>query len=177
MPSFSTVLTWETILSSTQRIEIGILFPHLSQSAVIPHLTAMIPVLLDLLDISPCFASMIRVWAPIISDPPPSINPVSELNRRRRKKLLQWGRDSEDEGVIDRIDRNWLIRERRPLGTAAMISNRSDLQWLKSKRRRREMQKPELSRLLRRVLDGRQNDNQSLYLKKRVSILFISLFL
>ncbi|CAN7017683.1 hypothetical protein Bca4012_032979 [Brassica carinata] len=42
--------------SSTQRIETGTLAPHLSQSVVIPHLTAMIPVLLDLGDISPGFA-------------------------------------------------------------------------------------------------------------------------
>ena len=88
------------MLSSTQRMETGTLAPHLSQRAVIPHFTAMIPVLFELRDISPAFASMIRV-----GDSSPSSNPASELNRRMRKKL-EWGGDCEDEGVRDRIDRN-----------------------------------------------------------------------
>ena len=144
MPSFSTVLTWETMLSSTQRMETGTLAPHLSQRAVIPHFTAMIPVLLELRDISPGFASMIRVG----SDSLPSSNPASELNRRMRKKLERGG-DCEDEGVKDRIDRNWVMRETRPLDTAAMCfeSYRIEASMAEEETRRRR-------RLLRRVLDG-----------------------
>ena len=58
MPSFSGVLTWDTILSSTQRTLIGTLLPHLSQSALIPHFTAIKPVLLELGFITPCFSSI-----------------------------------------------------------------------------------------------------------------------
>ena len=58
------------------------------QRAVILHLTAMTPVLSELRDISPGFAWMIRVGAPIISDSLlPLTNPSSELNRQMRKKV------------------------------------------------------------------------------------------
>ena len=78
------------MLSSTQRIETGTLAPHLSQSVVIPHLTAMIPVLLDLGDIS------------------------LELNRLMRKKL-NWGRDYEDTAamVSNRIGSKLQWRKKR----------------------------------------------------------------
>ena len=61
-PSFSGVLTWETMLSSTHSTVIGILAPHLSQSALIPHFTAISPVRLELGLIKPGFRSIIRFW-------------------------------------------------------------------------------------------------------------------
>lgn len=48
------------MLSSTQRIEIGILAPHLSQSAVIPHFTAITPVRCECGVITLGFASIVR---------------------------------------------------------------------------------------------------------------------
>lgn len=59
MSSLSGVLTWVTMLSSTQRMEMGTLAPHLFQRAVIPHLTAIIPVRLEPGLITLAFASMI----------------------------------------------------------------------------------------------------------------------
>jgi len=50
------------MLSSTQSTVIGILAPHLSQSALIPHFTAISPVRLELGLIKPGFGSIIRVW-------------------------------------------------------------------------------------------------------------------
>lgn len=82
-PSFSTVLTWVTILSSTQRTVVGTLLPHLSQTAVIPHLTAMIPVRLELEPITPGFASMIRCFS--ISNPSPSSTSDSAVNLLKKK--------------------------------------------------------------------------------------------
>jgi len=49
------------MLSSTQRIEIGTLAPHLSQSAVIPHFTAITPVLCEFGVITLGFASILRI--------------------------------------------------------------------------------------------------------------------
>jgi hypothetical protein len=49
------------MLSSTQRIEIGILAPHLSQSAVIPHFTAITPVRREFGVITLGFASIVRI--------------------------------------------------------------------------------------------------------------------
>lgn len=48
------------MLSSTQRIEMGILAPHLSQSAVIPHFTAITPVRCEFGVITLGFASIVR---------------------------------------------------------------------------------------------------------------------
>jgi len=48
------------MLSSTQRIEIGILAPHLSQCAVIPHFTATRPVRREFGVITLGFASIVR---------------------------------------------------------------------------------------------------------------------
>lgn len=59
-PSFSGVLTWDTMLSSTQSTVIGILAPHLSHSALIPHFTAISPVRLELGVIALGFGSIIR---------------------------------------------------------------------------------------------------------------------
>lgn len=60
MPSVSGVLTWETTLSSTQRMEMGILAPRLSHNAVTPHLTPITPVRFEYGVIRPGMASMIR---------------------------------------------------------------------------------------------------------------------
>lgn len=60
IPSFSMVLTCETILSSTQSTVTGILAPHLSHSADIPHLTAITPVRFELGAITPGLASIIE---------------------------------------------------------------------------------------------------------------------
>jgi len=49
------------MLSSTQRIEIGTLAPHLSQSAVIPHFTAITPVHCEFGVIMLGFASILRI--------------------------------------------------------------------------------------------------------------------
>jgi hypothetical protein len=49
------------MLSSTQRIEIGILAPHLSQSAVIPHFTAITPVRREFGVITLGFASIVCI--------------------------------------------------------------------------------------------------------------------
>lgn len=61
MPSFSGVLTWETMLSSNQRMVMGTRSPHLSHRAVIPHLIAIAPVRLEFGVMIPGFPSMIRV--------------------------------------------------------------------------------------------------------------------
>lgn len=69
-PSFSKVLTWETMLSSNQSTVMGILAPHLSQTADIPHFTAIAPVLLELGDITPGLGTSIRGSSSIrVSDP------------------------------------------------------------------------------------------------------------
>lgn len=67
-PSFSGVLIWDTMLSSTQSTVIGILAPHLSQSALIPHFTAMSPVRLEFGVITLGFGSIIRVWIAAASE-------------------------------------------------------------------------------------------------------------
>lgn len=68
MPSFSGILTWETILSSNHRMLMGILAPHLSHNAVIPHFTAITPVRLELGVITPGSALIIRESLPSFTE-------------------------------------------------------------------------------------------------------------
>lgn len=81
IPSISGVFTWHTMFSSIQRTVMGTLAPHLSQSALIPHLTAITPVLLELGVITPGLGSMIRGCTPMMSD---------SLNSETALKLLNW---------------------------------------------------------------------------------------
>lgn len=77
MPSFSGIFTWETMLSSNQRIDMGILAPHLSHTAVIPHFTAIAPLRLESRAMTPGFASMIRELMGSLSSSASALNILS----------------------------------------------------------------------------------------------------
>ena len=105
----SGVFTWQTTLSSTHNTVIGILAPHLSQSAVIPHLIPIAPVLLESGRITLGFASIILPpKQPSTSSSPPASN-GSALNHRLK---------SAGEGLAERER-----RKRRPLDAADMEIN------------------------------------------------------
>lgn len=107
--SLSGVFTWHTTLSSIHNTVIGILAPHLSQSAVIPHLIPITPVLLESGRITLGFASIILPpKEPSTSSSPPTSN-VSALNHRLK---------SAGEGLAERER-----RKRRPLDAADMEIN------------------------------------------------------
>lgn len=121
MPSLGTVLTWETILSSTQSMVMGILAPHLSQRAVIPHLRAMSPVRLELGVMTPGFAWRIGLRSSSLA----ATTSASELNRLHIRCVA--GADADDgaaaaaaaaavAGFTERRRR----REMRPLDKADM---------------------------------------------------------
>lgn len=111
MPSFSGVLTWETMLSSSQRIVMGTRAPHLSHNAVIPHLTAIAPVRFESRVITPGFASITRKLIE-------SSFSASKLNARNWVVLYTAaGKSESDPGPMKR---SCLRRETRPLDAAAM---------------------------------------------------------
>ena len=97
----------------------GSLAPHLSQSAVMPHLTAMSPVRLELGVMIDGVAWMMRVgccwriWEPS--------NRASELKNLliKRGKGRGVGAAADDEDGLDRERRCWWRRETRPLDDKA----------------------------------------------------------
>lgn len=93
------------MLSSIQRMVIGTLAPHLSQSAVIPHLTAMVPVRLESGVMTPGLGSMIR--------------DVVVSNSGSAVKLRSWTNDRDLRGGA--AEKRCLTRETRPLDAAAII--------------------------------------------------------
>ncbi|KAL0903890.1 hypothetical protein M5K25_025949 [Dendrobium thyrsiflorum] len=96
IPSFSGVFTWETMLSSSHRIVIGTRAPHLSHSAVIPHLTAIAPVLFELGIIVLGKASIMR---PLLAD---SLSyPVKRGSALKLRKLDI--KDGEGGGMLGRL--------------------------------------------------------------------------
>ena len=127
IPSFSGVLTWETILSSTQRTVMGTLAPHLSQRADIPHLTAIRPVRFDLGVMTPGLGSMRRGWGWMISVPS---SKASLLNRREKKNWNSAGVVAVVVVVVvvvvvERSRR----REMRPLDKADIARARERPEW------------------------------------------------
>lgn len=126
IPSFSTVFTWETMLSSIQSTVIGILAPHLSHSAVIPHLTPIAPVLLELGVITPGLASITRLLASISLSP--TTGSAQKLrwwgasslqlkeSRRRRERMPLEAADIATEGRYLRVSAEECSGEKRTMG-------------------------------------------------------------
>ena len=130
IPSLSKVLTWETILSSTQRTVMGTLAPHLSQRALIPHFSAITPVRFEFGVITPGFASMILGWCWSWLNSIPSTK-ASELNLLKKKK---WKGDTDGFVVVVVVVVLVLVavavvslrREMRPLDNADMAEERAE---------------------------------------------------
>lgn len=123
MPSFSMVFTWQTILSSNQSIVMGTLAPHLSQRAVIPHLTAIPPVLLEFGVITPGLASIIVGRSILISDS------LKDSDVNLRKKLV-----CIFAGVLGPTERK-RRRKMKPLHAADMGNQFRRLKQMKELRR------------------------------------------
>ena len=131
-PSFSAVLTWVTMLSSTQRTVMGTFAPHLSHIADIPHFTPITPVRREVGPMTPAWASMIR------PPPPPPASSSSEWetmgSAEKRREGGRRGRRGPPPAERERPRR----RASRPLDAAAMVAagdgRRGAARWVEVER-------------------------------------------